>query len=227
MKAYINKLKKSLLFYNMSNAEIEHSLECSKSQIVSYKKDEMIFYMDDKPEKLHVLIEGSVAVCYDSLSGKRNIITTINHEGDLFGEVFLFLDKQVYENYTVAVTDTKVLEMPKDYLYITCGKGCNFHTVLTSNMLSILAGKAYYLNQKLNILSGHTLRQKICKLLVRNSTKDGNVELHMNREELADFLNVARPSLSRELMKMQDEKLIEINKNKIKIIDFEEIQNNL
>ncbi len=211
----------------MSDDEIKHSLECSKSEIISYKKDEMIFFMDDKPENLFVLIEGAVSVCYDSLEGKRNIITTINQEGDLFGEVFLFLNKKTYENYTVAVTDTKVLKMPKEYLYVTCGENCSFHTMLTSNMLSILAGKAYYLNQKLNILSGHTLRQKLCKLLIRNSSKDGNVVLQMNREELADFLNVARPSLSRELMKMQDEGIITIDKNKIKIIDFEEIQNNL
>ncbi len=211
----------------MSDDEIKHSLECSKSEIISYKKDEMIFFMDDKPENLFVLIEGAVSVCYDSLEGKRNIITTINQEGDLFGEVFLFLNKKTYENYTVAVTDTKVLKMPKEYLYVNCGENCSFHTMLTSNMLSILAGKAYYLNQKLNILSGHTLRQKLCKLLIRNSSKDGNVVLQMNREELADFLNVARPSLSRELMKMQDEGIITINKNKIKIIDFEEIQNNL
>lgn len=211
----------------MSDNEIKHSLECSKSEIISYKKDEMIFFMDDKPENLFVLIEGAVSVCYDSLEGKRNIITTINQEGDLFGEVFLFLNKKTYENYTVAVTDTKVLKMPKEYLYVTCGENCSFHTMLTSNMLSILAGKAYYLNQKLNILSGHTLRQKLCKLLIRNSSKDGDVVLQMNREELADFLNVARPSLSRELMKMQDEGIITIDKNKIKIIDFEEIQNNL
>ncbi len=94
-------------------------------------------------------------------------------------------------------------------------------------MLSILAQKAYYLNQKLNILSSNTLRQKISKLLLRNSSKDGNVILKMNREELADFLNVARPSLSRELMKMQEDGLIKIDKNKIKIIDFNEMQNNL
>ncbi len=43
----------------------------------------------------------------------------------------------------------------------------------------------------------------------------------MNREELADFLNAARPSLSRELMKMQDEGLIAIDRQEIKILDME------
>lgn len=227
MKSIILKLKKSPLFTRMNDEEIESCLECSKSEIVSYKKDEMIFFIEDKPKKLFILIEGSVAICHDSLSGKRNIITTINHEGDMFGEVFLFINKNEYENYAIAVNDTKVLQMPKEYLYSGCSKNCTFHTLLISNMLTILAQKAYYLNQKLNILSSNTLRQKISKLLLRNSSKDGNVILKMNREELADFLNVARPSLSRELMKMQDDGLIKIDKNKIKIIDFNEMQNNL
>ena len=32
----------------------------------------------------------------------------------------------------------------------------------------------------------------------------------MSREEFADFLNAARPSLSRELMKMQDDGFIKV-----------------
>jgi len=226
LKSVIPKLKKSQLFDRMNDDEIEHCLKCSKSAIVSYKKDEIIFFEEDTPKKLFILIEGSVSICNDSLSGKRNIITTINHEGDLFGEVFLFINKNEYENYAIALNDTKLLQMPKEYLYSSCGKNCTFHTLLISNMLSILARKAYYLNQKLNILSSNNLRQKISKLLLRNSSKDGNVKLEMNREELADFLNVARPSLSRELMKMQDDGLIKIDRKKIKIIDFEEMQNN-
>jgi CRP-like cAMP-binding protein len=225
MNPNIQKFKKSQLFDGMNDEEIEHCLKCSKSIITSYKKDEMIFYEEDMPKNLFILIEGAVSVCNDSISGRRNIVTTINNEGDLFGEVFLFINKDEYQNYAIAVSDTKLLQMPKEYFYKTCGESCNFHSLLISNMLSILAQKAFYLNQKINILSSNTLRQKISKLLLRNSTKDGNVTLKMNREELADYLNVARPSLSRELMKMQEDELIKIDKNKIKIIDFEEMQN--
>ena len=36
------------------------------------------------------------------------------------------------------------------------------------------------------------------------------VTLKMSREEFADFLNAARPSLSRELMKMQEDGFIKV-----------------
>ena len=48
---------------------------------------------------------------------------------------------------------------------------------------------------------------------------DGTVALAMNREELADWLNIARPSLSRELMRMQKDGFIEIKGKQIYIPD--------
>ncbi|MFV0314849.1 MAG: Crp/Fnr family transcriptional regulator, partial [Anaerotignum sp.] len=143
-----------------------------------------------------------------------------------FGEVFLFIDKKTYDNYAIAVTDAVILSMPKEYLYNNCERNCKFHVLLISNMLSVLAKKAYFLNQKLDIVSSQTLRQKICKLFLNHVSKEGVIELGMNREELADFLNVARPSLSRELMKMREDGLIEIKKKKFYILNLEKIQKN-
>ena len=221
----IEKLATSPLFKGMSLNDIESCLKCSGSSIVNYEKEQHIFMIQDEPNKLFILVEGSINICRDSIDGKRNIITTINVPGDLFGEVFLFIEKNKYENYAVAATNAAVLKMPKEYLYNKCTKNCGFHTLLISNMLSILANKAFFLNQKLNIVSSQTLRQKICKLLLNNASPEGEVLMKMNREELADFLNVARPSLSRELMKMQEDGLIEINKKKILIKDKQKIQN--
>ncbi|WRS28029.1 Crp/Fnr family transcriptional regulator [Oscillospiraceae bacterium MB08-C2-2] len=221
----VSTLKNCPLFSGMSESDIENCLRCSKSEIAVYQKDEMVFYQKDVPEKLLVLVEGSVAVCNDSSSGKRSIVAAFNQPGELFGEVFLFLNKREYDHYAQAVTASKVLQIPRDFLYHTCGEACDYHTKLISNILSILAQKAYFLNQKLQILSCSTLRQKIAKILLQNAQPDGKVTLAMNREELADFLNTARPSLSRELMKMQDEDLLYIEKRHIYITDLEEMQN--
>lgn len=220
----VSRLKNSPLFSGMSESDIESFLQFSKSEIAAYEKDEIVFYQKDVPQKLLVLVEGTIAVCNDSSSGKRSIVATFDQPGELFGEVFLFLSRK-YDHYAQAITNSKVLLIPKDFLYHTGGENCGYHTKLISNILSILAQKAYYLNQKLQILSCATLRQKIAKVLLQNSLPDGKVVLSMNREELADFLNTARPSLSRELMKMQNEGLLSIKKRDIYITDFEEMQN--
>ena len=155
---------------------------------------------------------------------RRTIVAAFTQPGELFGEVFLFLDKKEYENYAQAACPAKVLQMPKQFLYHNCAKNCDYHTKLISNILSILAQKAYYLNQKLQVVSGSTLRQKIARVLFQNSSADGTVTLGMNREELADFLNVARPSLSRELMKMQKEGLVRACGKEIAIADLNALQ---
>ena len=220
----IPQVIKSPLFADMSEGEIERCLACSGSEVVTYEKEEMVFLQSDKPRKLLLLVEGTVAICNDSVSGKRSIVTTVQKSGELFGEVFLFLNKQEYDHYAQAITTSKVLQMPREFFYRTCGENCHYHAQLISNMLSILAQKAYYLNQKLHILSCATLRQKIARTLLQNASEDGRVALSMNREELADFLNVARPSLSRELMKMQEEGLIKSKKKEIVILQLEELQ---
>lgn len=218
------KLKQSPLFAGMNEEEIQKCLVCSKSEIVRYEKEETIFYQQDEPRYLHVLLEGSVAVCRDSVSGKRSIIATFSRPGELFGEVFVFLGKKEYDNYAQAAAPAAVLQMPKIFLYHTCGQNCGYHQALISNMLSILAYKAYYLNQKLQVVSGATLRQKIARILLQSAAADGSVALAMKREELADFLNVARPSLSRELLKMQEEGLLRLDGRQIFAPDWERLQ---
>lgn len=222
----LEKLKFSPLFSGMELEDIKSCLTCSGSILQNFEKEQYIFMLQDEPNRIYILVEGVVNICRDSVDGKRNIITTISQSGDLFGEVFLFIDKKTYDNYAIAVTDAVILSMPKEYLYNNCERNCKFHVLLISNMLSVLAKKAYFLNQKLDIVSSQTLRQKICKLFLNHVSKEGVIELGMNREELADFLNVARPSLSRELMKMREDGLIEIKKKKFYILNLEKIQKN-
>lgn len=221
----IYKLKQSPLFASMSEKDVERCLKCSGAEVVIFEKEEIIFLQSDAPCKLMILLEGIIAICNDSVSGKRSIVTTVDQAGELFGEVFLFLNKHEYDHYAQAVTGVKVLTIPREFFFRTCGEQCNYHAQLISNMLSILAQKAYYLNQKLQIMSCATLRHKIAKTLLRNLSDDGRVTLSMNREELADFLNTARPSLSRELMKMQEDGLIKIKKKEIVILQLDELQN--
>jgi cAMP-binding proteins - catabolite gene activator and regulatory subunit of cAMP-dependent protein kinases len=217
-------LKNSPLFFGMSEAEISNCLKCSKSDIVSYDKDEIVFYQEDMPTHLLILLEGSVAICNDTATGKRSIIATFHQSGELFGEVYVFLQREEYDHYVQAITSSKIMRIPKEFFFHTCGENCGYHARLISNMLTILANKAYFLNHKVQILSCVTLRQKIATLLLRNSKADGKVPLSMNREELADYLNTARPSLSRELMNMQADGLIKIQKRDICILNFDKLQ---
>lgn len=47
----------------------------------------------------------------------------------------------------------------------------------------------------------------------------------MTRQQMADFMATTRPSLSRELLSMEDSGLIELNGSEIKIKNREELEN--
>lgn len=224
MQSMISSLIKSPIFANMSEPEIESCLTCSRSFTVSYKKDDYIFRQFDKPNRLLLLLSGTVIIGRNSYDGKRHIMTTYHHPGDMFGDVFLFLQKQNYEYYAQALTDASVLQIPKEFMYHTCGNGCVCHSQMISNMLAILSQKAFYLTQRLQIVSSSSLRQKIAKTLLWHHENTGGSSFSLSREDLADFLNAARPSVSRELMKMQQDGLIHTDKRRIFIDDMERLQ---
>jgi len=71
------------------------------------------------------------------------------------------------------------------------------------------------------------MRGKICTYLLEeyNRTGDKNIILPLNRNELADFLNVSRPSMSREMGKMRDEGLINFHLTAIELLDIEGLKN--
>jgi len=223
-KQITKMLKKSFLFADMTESEIEKVLTCSGAAIKKIDKNEIIFDQEDVPKYLFVLLEGSVAVCKDSISGKRGIVTVIERPGDIFGEIYLFLPKHEYDFYTLVTYQAQVMMIPREFFSSTCSNKCNYHSKLIENMLGILAQKAYYLGQKLQILSSGSLRQKISKYLLDNCDSNGVIKMKMNREVFADYLIVARPSLSRELLKMQDEGLIDVDGKNIKIVEIDTLE---
>ena len=219
-------LKNSPLFRGLTDEELEDFMQTSGASVRKLKKNEIIFDMEEKPEKMFILLQGAIAICKDTLSGRRIVMTNIDECGDIFGEVYLFLRKESYDFYTIALTgDTAILNIPKNIYVESSGK--DYYHCLVKNILEILSQKAYNLNQKLSIVTSGSLRQKISKLLLTAMDQDQRVELGMKREQMADYLGVARPSLSRELANMQNEDLIDIKGQIVEVLNVEALESEL
>lgn len=221
----ISALQNCALFAGIPATALPGLLDSIQAETAACDKGELIFTQLDEPQKTMILLAGSVAICNDTNTGKRNVVALLDQPGELFGEVFVFLNQETYGNYAQAVTAAKILKIPKAAFSTFSQGGSEWQVKMVSNMLTILARKAYFLNQRLQIVSGVTLRQKIARLLLLYALPDGRVNLQMNREELADFLNTARPSLSRELMQMQADGLLRVAKRTIYILDTEGLNN--
>ena len=157
-------------------------------------------------------------IAKDFASGKRDVLFMVG-QGDVFGEMFLFVDTKTYWYDAITQGKVRVLEIPWEFFYCFCSNACEHHRMITRNMLEIQSEKNFKMTRKLHLLSGTTLRERIALWLLEQAAEGDVIKLAMNREELADYLGTTRPSLSRELMKMQQEQLIETDKNMIKIVD--------
>ncbi len=214
------KLDACKLFSKIDEAEQERILNCAKAQIRSCKAGGYIFCQDEQPNRLFLLLKGQVHICKDFASGRRDILYLVE-AGNVFGEMFLFGNRKRYWYDAVAVSDAEFLELPWDFFYHFCSNACEHHKQLTQNMLEILSENNFKITRKLHIVSSFSLRERIAIWLMDAADEEGIAQLKMNREQLADFLGVARPSLSRELMKMQADGLIEVSKKQIVIKDKE------
>lgn len=186
------------IFDNLLNEDFNRIL--SKSIVREFDKHEIIFSKGSKPTYLFILLEGSVYICDDSIDGKRNILTIVNEKNDCFGEVYLFMNLD-YPYYSIATTKVKVILIPKD-VFLS-------EKVLTDRMNQFLAEKAYILSRKLQVLMKNSLREKILEVI---KIKD---IVYLKRYELAEYLGVSRPALSKEIYSLIDEGILELNEDGI------------
>ncbi len=215
-----------ILFRGVPKEKLDSCLQCAGARVKRYDKSQQIFVTGDRPEYVYVLLSGAVTVYRDYPDGKRTIVANI-HPKDVFGEVFVFLKDTDYNSSAMSMADSFVLCVPKEFFYGTCPNCCEYHSKIIRNMLEILSTKTFTLHSKLTLLASGSLRQKIARYILDHMDTSGYIDLKMNREELAMFLNVTRPSLSRELQKMQSEGLIEIYKSTVKILDCMKLSENL
>ncbi len=218
------RLTECTLFKEMTAEDIRSCFDCSGAELVSLDKGEFLFTQTDKPKKMFLLVDGSVLLGRDSSTGRREIISTMTELGDIIGAEDLFLSPETYDSYAEAIKKSTLILMPKDFLLHTCVNVCSYHAKLISNMLYVFALKAKRQDERLEIMNGASLRQKISKMLMIWTKDNTTGPLKMNRERMAEYLNVARPSLSRELTKMKDEGLIDLQGKEIIILNEEALK---
>lgn len=212
----IDTISKSSLFKGIKGEEFKEIL--NSSVIKTFEKGELVFKETDRPDGLLIFLKGELLVCKDTFSGKRLIITTINSPGDMFGEVYPFVGVSQYDMYVEAQKESKILSIDVDFLTKSDG--------IRDNLLYIFAQKAYTMNRRLRILGASSIRGKIARFIVDMQVKQNkqDIKIQMNREKMADFLNVTRPSLSREIGSMIDEGILVLDGKKIKVVNQEALE---
>ncbi len=204
------------LFKDIPVEDLKSYLTAIRAKNTVYQKDSFIFFEGDLPKALFVLKSGVVQIEKNDADGKRIIMNRFETPETVFGEVYAFLQSIPYDYSCRIIADAEILSIPAN-IFSTSATLPAVQTKIVQNLLSILAHKAYFLNQKLLIFSSFTLRKKIAVYLLQQAHGQPKITLTLNREAMSEYLAVPRPSLSRELMNMQKDKLLTISNDTITI----------
>lgn len=217
-------LADSLLFSDIDRKDIIQMITCLNPKEESFSRGEFIAQAGEPMKGLGLLLQGSVSVLKENVDGSR-IIMNILKPGELFGEMAVFSEERVWPASISALTNSTVLFISPDKIVGRCANACSFHRQLTVNMLRILSDRAMKLNRKVEYMSIRGMREKLCTFFWELYRKQGGniIHLPMKRNELADFLNVSRPSMSREMGRMRDEGLIDFHLSTVKILKPDKI----
>jgi CRP-like cAMP-binding protein len=210
----IKELKESLIFRGMSDQEIKEAIENLYSKEKVYQKGTTIFFAGKKTETMGLVLEGSVKIESNNARGDRSILTKVDR-GGYFAESYAVLkDEPMLVNVT-ANEDTRVLFLRIGNLKNLILESKLWKQKLLLNLLAISAEKNLALSKRSLHISSKTIRGRVMAYLSDLSIKKGEKEFDIpfDRQAMADYLNLDRSALSKELGKMQKEGLISFKKN--------------
>ena len=212
-----SELANTSIFKGVKTSEIIQLLSSVNYKVHSYEPENVIAFASDDCRNLFILLKGSVRGEMRSYNDKNIVISEI-HAPDTFAEGFLFADRNKLLVNIIAATKAKVLIISKDELL----KLLNKNTQILSNYLNTTSNRFVIVSEKLKFLMFNTVRGKLAIYLLdleKEQSDKGSFRLGKTHEELATLFAITRPALTRNLLSLKKDGLIEIDNKEIKIID--------
>lgn len=214
MRDYLPVLRKSRLFEGIDDESLLALLTCMSANARSYARGETLLMAGDEVRDMGVVLRGSITVSRTDAMGERAIVLE-QVEGGMFAEALVCASVRESPVSVHASQDCEVMYLQLGKLITACSTTCGSHVLIVRNLLTLLARRNLELNQKLDILSKKTLRERLLTYLSGEAARAGaaRFSISFTRDELADYLCANRSALSRELGSMREEGLVDFHRN--------------
>lgn len=202
------------LFRGLSDEEISQALRELRAQEKRYRKDAIILDAGQPTERMGLVLKGSVTIESNDLWGNRTILSHVG-EGGFFAETYAWLCDEVVLVDVVANEECRILFLTVANLRSLSLAQEPWAAKLTANLLSISAQKNLALTGRSFHTAPKSARARIMAYLntVSLQTLSREFDIPFDRQQLADYLNLERSAMSKELGRMRDEGLIRTRKN--------------
>lgn len=219
MEKYFEILADCPLFAGIRPEDRGPMLGCLGAKNSLVRKNQFVFREGDPARFLGIVLEGSVQIVREDYYGNRSILARIG-PGGLFGESFACAGVEAYPISVEAVEDSRVLIIDSHRITVTCANACGFHQQMIYNMLRIVANKNLLLNQKMEITSKRTTREKLMAFLLAQAKQHRSpaFTIPYDRQALADYLEVERSAMSAEISKLRRDGVIQCERSQFRLL---------
>ena len=201
--------------FNIDTFLYNFSCSCNKAQKKKFSKNQIITTYIQKRNQLCILLDGNADLVRYDLNGNRTIVEHFSKNA-LFGEVFYKVTTN-NELLVEARSNCTVLFYLYDEIKKPCSPSCEFHNTLSENLPTLILNKITDLNTRIELLTQRSTRDKLLMYFSLISTRklSKSFELPLSLTDLADYLNVDRSAMMRELKLLKEDGLVEKIGNRI------------
>ena len=211
-------LQRCVLYKGLSDDEMQYAFEFFHAQERTFKRNEYLHQAGTVLSQFGLLLSGHIQVFMDDFDGNHMIMANVV-PGVTFGESLccLGIESQVYIE---SIEDSVVLLMDTASLRHLGGTPTVLDLELMNRFTQMLASRTLQMNDRIQILSKLTIREKVITLLSQYASQEGSpvIELPFTRESMATYLGVNQSALSRVLGQMADEGIIRFRGNRFEIL---------
>ena len=203
-------------FQNISPKNREKLLYTLESSRLTFPKNELILSNINQGNIIGIVIKGMMQIIKTDYNGTRTIIEELE-ENDIFGTIisplsneYDILTKEESTVYIIDYDEIKNLDLENK----------SYYNQFLKNLLEIIILKIEERNNRIEILTKKTIRNKLLEYFNIESKKNGLrvINLPFNFTDLADYLAIDRSAMSRELKYLKEEGFIEIKNHKITLL---------
>lgn len=218
MEEYFGILKRCPLFQNIDQTDMSVMLHCLGASVCKVSRNQPVCLEGEPAKYVGIVLEGMAQIVKVDYYGNRSIVMSVEPT-QLFGEAFACAGLETMPVSIYAACDSVFMLIDCKRILNICSNACGFHNLLVRNLLRVVADKNLMLNQKIEVTSRRTTREKLMAYLLFQAKRQGSAQFSIpyDRQGLADYLGVERSAMSAELSRMRKEGLLEYNKNIFKL----------
>ena len=186
-----------------------------------YTAGELLFQEGDRCTGLHIVAAGRVRIFKSSSSGREQVLA-IEGPGSTVAELPVF-DGGTYPASAIALETTEIMFLPREEFRAFCLE----RPEVALKVLAAVGGRLRKLVDLIEELSFTTVRQRLAGQLVRLARLQGSkseegvaFDLPDSHQEMAHKLGTVRELVSRNLMRLQAEGLLEVEARQIVVKDL-------